>query len=145
VLATASRKVRPAYLNAIIAHQRAEARRCESVYRAVRPKARIERRVVILVDDGLATGATMRAALYSIRKDHPRLVVVAVSVGATETCELLRSEAAEVVCVHERAPFFSIDLHYVDFSETTDDEVIRLLEEAWKRQPGVQRQPAARS
>ena len=85
------------------------------------------RRTVILVDDGLATGSTMQAAVLAIRRLRPSRVVVAVPVGARETCEALRAIADEVVCAQMPEPFSAVGPWYLDFSQTTDDEVRQLL------------------
>jgi predicted phosphoribosyltransferase len=84
---------------------------------------------VILVDDGLATGATMRAAVAALRKLDPGRVVVAVPVAPPETCEVLRAEADEVVCLSEPDPFMAIGVWYEEFPQLTDDEVRELLRE----------------
>ena len=93
----------------------------------VKPPLPIEGRTVILVDDGLATGSTMRAAVLAIRRLRPSRVVVAVPVGARETCEALRAIADEVVCALMPEPFSAVGQWYIDFSQTTDDEVRQLL------------------
>ena len=82
---------------------------------------------MILVDDGLATGSTMRAAVLAVRRLQPSRVIVAVPVGAPETCRLLRTVADEVVCALTPEPFGAVGLWYVDFSQTTDEEVQQLL------------------
>ena len=84
-------------------------------------------RVAILVDDGLATGASMRAAVVALKRLEPSRVVVAVPGGARETCELLRGLADEVVCASTPEPFFAVGRWYADFGQTTDDEVKALL------------------
>jgi predicted phosphoribosyltransferase len=81
----------------------------------------------VLVDDGLATGATMRAAIAAIRQEHAARIVVAVPVCARETCELIDEVADEVICLHTPAEFTAVGEWYDDFSETSDDEVMRLL------------------
>jgi putative phosphoribosyl transferase len=90
-------------------------------------------RTVILVDDGLATGATMRAAARSVRRRRPARLVIAVPVGAPEACEAMRAEADEVVCLARPEPFWAVGTHYVDFGQTTDEEVERLLAEHARR------------
>src|SRR6267378_4470356 len=90
---------------------------------------RIAGRTVIVVDDGLATGATMRAALRSVRTQSPAHLVVAVPVGSREACEALRTEADEVVCLHAPASFNAVGSYYLKFDQTSDDEVRRLLQE----------------
>jgi putative phosphoribosyl transferase len=104
--------------------------RRERLYREGRPLLLVEGRTVILVDDGLATGSTMRAAVQAVRQLHVAEVVVAAPVGAPDTCEALRRVADDVVCVLTPDRFVAVGAWYVDFSETTDDEVRRLLRDA---------------
>jgi predicted phosphoribosyltransferase len=87
-------------------------------------------RNVIVVDDGLATGSTMRAAVLAIKQQHPAHLTVAVPVGAPETCKALGAEADEVVCAAMPQPFRAVGLWYEDFPQATDEEVRDLLEEA---------------
>src|SRR5207244_1556641 len=87
-------------------------------------------RTVVLVDDGLAAGSTMRAALAALRRQQPARLVVAVPTAAPETCDELRAEADDVVCATTPEPFDSVGLWYEDFSQTTDEEVRELLERA---------------
>jgi putative phosphoribosyl transferase len=94
---------------------------------------------VILVDDGLATGSTMRAAADAIRGQEPAWLVVAVPVAAAETCEAFRREVDEVVCPLTPAPFQAVGLWYEDFSQTTDDEVRELLARAAEEHAGAPR------
>ena len=117
------------YLNVVTAAQRAEARRREVKFRGSRPPPRVAGRTVILVDDGLATGATMRAAVRSLRKGSPGRLIAAVPVGAREACAALRQEVDELVCVHEPEFFGAVGAFYRDFRPTEDGEVTRLLEE----------------
>ena len=90
---------------------------------------------MILVDDGLATGSTMRAAVEALKQQQPARVVVAVPVASPETCQDLRREADEVVCLVTPEPFYSVGLWYQDFSQTTDEEVRALLETATRPEP----------
>lgn len=106
-----------------------ELARRQRIYRDDRPFPDLNDKVVILVDDGLATGSTMRAAVQAVRKLGPSQVVVAVPVGAGETCARLRELADEVVCVEEPEPFFAVGNWYQDFEQTSDAEVRELLEE----------------
>ena len=99
----------------------------EAAYRGDRPPLDLRRRTVILVDDGLATGASMRAAVGAVRTRYPAGVVVAVPVGAPATCEQLRTVADLVVCPLTPERFVAVGSWYDDFSPTTDDEVRRLL------------------
>lgn len=115
------------YLERITAEQMREATRREHLFREGRPPLALAGRTVILVDDGLATGATMRAAARSVRGHAPAKLVVAVPVGARETCEDLRAEADEVICLAMPEPFYAVGMHYRDFGQTSDAEVVELL------------------
>ena len=115
---------------AIVAREEAELIRREQLYRAGRPAVSAQGRTVIVVDDGLATGSTMRAAVQALRQQRPARLVVAVPVGAPETCEQLRSEADEVVCAATPRPFQAVGLWYREFPQATDEEVHDLLAEA---------------
>ncbi len=99
----------------------------EASYRGGRPPLDLRGRTVVLVDDGLATGASMRAAVGAVRSQAPASVVVAVPVGAASTCARLRADADEVVCTATPEPFGAVGSWYLDFSPTTDEEVRRLL------------------
>ena len=116
-----------AAIEAVTRTELTELERRERAYRDGRPPVPIEGRTVILIDDGLATGSTMRAAVLAIRRLRPARVVVAVPVGAPETCEALRAIADDVVCALMPEPFSAVGLWYIDFSQTTDDEVRQLL------------------
>jgi putative phosphoribosyl transferase len=110
--------------------EQAELERREHQYRGSRNFPDLHGKTVILVDDGLATGATMRAAVLALRKEEPRAVVVAVPVAAAETCNAFRTIADDIVCAETPEPFIAVGLWYEDFSQTTDDEVRDLLEHA---------------
>ena len=114
----------------VVAREQAELVRREQLYRGQRPAPSLEGRTVIVVDDGLATGATMRAALQAIRQQRPARLVAAAPVGAPDTCQALRNDADEVVCDAMPQPFRAVGLWYKNFPQTSDDEVIALLEEA---------------
>lgn len=114
----------------VVAREEKELARRERLYRGDRPPVPLDGRTVVVVDDGLATGATMRAAVAAIRLKHPARIVVAVPVGAEETCGLLRAEADEVVCMATPYPFRAVGLWYRDFPQTTDEEVHDLLGQA---------------
>jgi predicted phosphoribosyltransferase len=133
--------VRPSYIEAVTAAQRAEAERREARFRDDRPAPEIAGRVVIVVDDGLATGATMRAAIRSLRQGKPALLVAAVPVGAAQSCAELRAEVDELVCLYEPEDFWAVGFYYRHFEPTEDDEVRDLLREAHARRP-VRRQTA---
>src|SRR5579883_134982 len=103
-------------------------RRREKVYRGQRCVVEIEGRTVILVDDGLATGANMRAAVQTLRERHPKSVVVAVPIGSADTCHQISREADEVVCGVTPDPFYSVGAWYSDFIQITDEEVREVLD-----------------
>lgn len=115
--------------NVTAKEQRELERRARS-YRGDRPAPDVEGRTVILIDDGLATGSTIRAAVAALRRQHPARIVVAVPVGAPESCAELRDEADEIICVETPEPFYGVGAWYEDFSQTTDEEVRDLLQRA---------------
>ena len=114
-------------LDEVVAREEAELERREAAYRGGRPRPDLRGKVAILVDDGLATGATMRAALEALRHERPAKLVVAVPTGAEESCEDLRPLVDELVCLTTPQPFYAVGLWYDDFTPTTDDEVRELL------------------
>jgi putative phosphoribosyl transferase len=115
------------FLGAVTDVQHAEARKREQQFRGNRPTPRIGGRIVILVDDGLATGATMHAAVRSVRKRQPARLIVAAPVGSHEACEALALEADEVVCPWRPEPFGAVGLYYDNFVQTSDAEVQQIL------------------
>lgn len=117
-----------AAINQVVAKEQQELERRESLYRGDRPVPTLHGRTVILVDDGLATGATMRAALGALQQQKPAKIIVAVPVSASETCQEFQSKVDEVVCAATPNPFYSVGLWYEDFPQTTDEEVRVLLE-----------------
>lgn len=117
------------YLQWITAAEMDEAHRRETRFREDRPAPKIEGRTVIVVDDGLATGATMRASVRSVHKSAPARLIVAVPVGSRGACESLEAEADEVLCPHQPEAFFGIGEFYENFEPTEDDEVRRILSE----------------
>jgi putative phosphoribosyl transferase len=104
--------------------------RRERLYRGNRPPLDVRGRTVILVDDGLATGSSMRAAITALRRLEPAGIVVAVPLGAPETCEDIHSRADDLVCLLTPEPFLAVSAWYEDFSQTTDEEVRGYLERA---------------
>jgi predicted phosphoribosyltransferase len=118
----------PDYLiDAVAAQEQRELERRERLYRGDRPPPDVRGRTVILVDDGLATGATMYAAIQALRQQQPARIVVAVPTASPETCEALRAEVDEVICAITPEPFYAVSLWYEDFSQTTDETVRDLL------------------
>ncbi|HXA64007.1 MAG TPA: phosphoribosyltransferase [Bryobacteraceae bacterium] len=117
-------------IDAVARYEGAELERQQRAYRDDVPVPNVTGRTVIIVDDGLATGSTMRAAVRALRKSAPARIVVAVPVGASETCRSLRDEADEVVCAAVPRDFQAVSLWYDEFSQTTDQEVRSLLEAA---------------
>ena len=120
-------------IDEVAAEELEELKRRERLYRRGRPAPDLRGRTVILVDDGLATGATMRAAIRALRQRQPAGIVVAVPTASPDTCEALGGEADEVSCAMTPRPFFSVGHWYDDFTQTTDEEVRRLL--AQRQQP----------
>jgi predicted phosphoribosyltransferase len=114
-------------IDAVATWEQQELVRRERVYRGDRPQPNVQNRTVILVDDGLATGATMLAAIKALRQQHPAQIVVAVPTASPQTCEEMRTEADAVVCAITPEPFYFVGLWYEDFSQTTDEEVRDLL------------------
>jgi predicted phosphoribosyltransferase len=117
-------------IEAVTQREIAELQRREDKYRDSRPSPQIENRTVILIDDGLATGATMRAAVAALRQRGAAKIVVAVPVGPPDTCKEFEDEADEVVCASAPEYFQAVGQYYEDFSQTTDEEVRELLARA---------------
>ncbi len=111
--------------------ERKELQRREQAYRGERPWPELANRCVILVDDGLATGATMRVAVDAVRQDNPAHLVVAVPVAPADTLEVLRKQVDNLVCLAVPEYFSAIGLWYVDFSQVSDDEVRQILGRVW--------------
>ena len=125
-----SLELEPKVIDAVTAREAKELARRERIYRGARPAPDVHGRTVILVDDGLATGSTMRAAVAALRKQGPARIVVAVPVAAPETCEEFRAEVDEVVCAATPRVFCGVGRWYEDFSQTADQEVHELLAQA---------------
>jgi putative phosphoribosyl transferase len=117
-------------IETIAAGEQQELERREQAYRGDRPKPDVRGRTLILVDDGLATGASMRAAVIALRRQEPAGIIVAVPTAAAETCEALKGEVDEIVCVATPQPFLGIGASYEEFSQMTDEEVRELIEAA---------------
>jgi predicted phosphoribosyltransferase len=118
----------------------AEIERRRALYLKDRPRAELKDRVVIVVDDGVATGATTRAALQAVRKHSPRKLVLAVPVAPTSTLEELSGEADDIVCLQSHEPFYAIGLYYSDFHQVSDKEVIDVLSKVRAPEPSGKEQ-----
>lgn len=116
-------------IDSVAAKEQQEIERRERLYRDNLPFPVVRDRIVILVDDGLATGATMRAAVMALRQQQPTRLVVAVPAASSETCRKLASEVDEIICVETPQPFYSVSLCYDNFPQTTDAEVRDLLKQ----------------
>jgi putative phosphoribosyl transferase len=119
---------------AVAAIEQRELERREAAYRGERPRPPVRGRTVILVDDGVATGATMRAAISALRQLGPAKIVVAVPVAPADTVQALEEVADEVICLVTPEPFFAIGSCYRDFTQVSDEEVRRLLEVVPRRE-----------
>jgi putative phosphoribosyl transferase len=117
-------------INFVVKRELQELQRREDLYRGGRTAPEARDRTVILIDDGLATGASMRAAVAGLRAQHPARIVVAVPAAAPETCDAFQSEVDEIICASTPEPFYGVGHWYEDFSQTTDEEVRNLLQEA---------------
>jgi predicted phosphoribosyltransferase len=117
-------------VDAIVAKEEQELRRRERAHRGDRPPLSVRGRTIILIDDGLATGSTMRAAVEALRERQPARIVVAVPVGAPETCAEFEDVADEAICACTPQPFYAVGIWYRDFSQTSDEEVRELLRRA---------------
>ncbi|MDP9020403.1 MAG: phosphoribosyltransferase, partial [Actinomycetota bacterium] len=129
--ALAGLRIDQATVDAVTLREREELDRREQRYRRGRPPPDVAGKVVILVDDGLATGATMRAAVAALRRQGPRRIVVAVPAAAKPTRDELAAEVDEIVVAATPSPFHAVGLSYLDFSQISDDEVRRLLDASW--------------
>lgn len=127
--------ITPEDVEQVTAEEQQELERRERIYRGQRPRAQLDGRVVILVDDGLATGSTMRAAVAAARQHAPSRVVVAVPTGAPDTFERLAVAADECICLIQPEPFYAVGLWYENFEQTTDQQVRQLLEQAHRHHP----------
>ena len=113
----------------VAAREQQELERREGSYRGSRPPLDVHGKTVIVIDDGLATGSTMRAAVAALKKMQPRNIIVAVPVAAQQTCDEFRDEGIDIVCLRTPEPFQAVGLWYEDFSQTSDEEVHELLNE----------------
>lgn len=120
-------RISPETINEVAAMEIRELDRRSHIYRGNRPLPKVKNHTIILVDDGIATGATIRAAISTLKKQKPRKLVVAVPVAGLSTCEELEAEVDEVVCILKPEDLYAIGLWYEDFQQTTDAEVCELL------------------
>jgi putative phosphoribosyl transferase len=125
----------PEYLEQEIRHQQAEIERRWRLYRGDRPAPELEGQTVLVIDDGIATGYTFRAALSGLRRRNPARLVAAVPVAPAESLASLRSLADDVVCLATPEPFLAVGVWYEDFSQTSDEEVIAILQRNWACAP----------
>jgi putative phosphoribosyl transferase len=124
-------------IDAVAEREQLELERRARAYRDDRPQLDVKDRIVILIDDGLATGSTMRAAAASLRLQNPRRIVVAVPVSSPETCDEFRTEVDEIICAVTPRNFQGVGLWYEDFSQTSDEEVRELLKRAREQERHV--------
>ena len=117
-------------MDAVTVAEQQELERRQHVYRDARPLPNIRDQTIILIDDGLATGATMRAAVLAVRQPRPHRIVVAVPAASPETCAEFQDEVDEIVCATTPYPFYGVGQWYEDFSQVTDEEVRSLLASA---------------
>jgi putative phosphoribosyl transferase len=121
--------VDPAAFDAVRQRELTELRRREAAYRNGRPAIAVTGRAVVLVDDGLATGATMRAAVVAVRRQSPTGITVAVPVGSPRACDVIAADVDQLLCLEAPPSFHAVGQGYTDFAETTDDEVRSALRE----------------
>lgn len=114
----------------VAVQEQRELERRENMYRGDRPFPKLKGQTVILVDDGLATGATMWAAIMSVKQQQPQEVIIAVPVAAPETCDEMKGKVEKIICANTPSPFYSVGLWYEKFPQTTDEEVRELLNKA---------------
>lgn len=128
-------------IEAVTARETAELQRREQIYREDRPPPELRDRIAILVDDGLATGATMRAAVKALRQREAAKIVVAVPVGPPDTCREIEEQADETICLSTPEFFQAVGQYYDDFSQTTDEDVRGLLAHGAEEQGGAVSNP----
>ena len=130
-------RVSQAQFDTVLAAERLELARRERLYRGNRPPVSVQGRTVVLVDDGIATGATLKAAVLALKAQHPRRIVAALPVAPVGIEAEFAGITDAFVCVAQPSPFFSVGQHYEDFGETTDDDVRTLLHRAWSGEAGA--------
>ncbi|MCL4764613.1 MAG: phosphoribosyltransferase [Hyphomicrobiaceae bacterium] len=131
------------YIDEQAREELAEIERRRHAYLAGRPRVALEGRTLVLVDDGIATGASIRAALAALKRKAPRKLILAVPVAPAETVASFSEQVDEVVCLSTPEPFLAIGIHYRDFHQVPDDEVVRLMSEADAERTGGGRKAGA--
>jgi putative phosphoribosyl transferase len=126
-------------IDAVTAREQRELERRERLYRGSRPVPSLRGRTIILVDDGIATGATIRAAIALVRQQQPAAVVVATPVAPPSTCDELQADVDDLVCVMQPEAFLAIGYWYEAFPQTTDEEIGALLSQAWRDHTATER------
>lgn len=126
----------PNYIRSEMRKQLETIEKRRHLYRGATEPVELEDRTVILVDDGIATGGTVRAALKGLRKNHPARLILAVPVAPADTLAQLADECDDVVCLVSPSPFYAVGAHYADFTQTGDEEVIHLMREARRTSSG---------
>lgn len=130
-------------MDVVAQREKQELERRERAYRDDRPQPDVQGKTIILVDDGLATGSTMRAAIRALRQREPTKIVVAVPAASPDTCDAFRDEVDDIVCALTPEPFYAVGLWYEDFSQTTDEEVRDLMERSMRGRPHAVREAVA--
>ena len=130
-------------IDRVVESETRELERRERLYRGDRPFPHLRNRTVILVDDGLATGSTMRAAVMALREENPERIVVAVPVAASDTCDAFRDGSDEIICLETPEPFGAVGLWYHNFDQISDEEVHALLTRCRHATRDVARTPRA--
>jgi putative phosphoribosyl transferase len=131
----AQMRIPHAAVERVIAAERTELARRERLYRGSRPPLNVRDRTIILVDDGLATGASVQAAVAALKRQGPASIIVASPVGSRDACRAIAAITDGCLCAMTPEPFYAVGLWYQDFGETTDDEVRTLLAQAWAPPP----------
>jgi putative phosphoribosyl transferase len=126
-------RIPPEIIDAVVQRESIELQRREAEYRGDRSMLDVHGRTVLLIDDGLATGSTMKAAVTALRQFKPGSVVVGVPISARETCDEFRDEVDEIVCARTPEPFYSVGAWYEEFHQTSDEEVRELIRQALRR------------
>jgi putative phosphoribosyl transferase len=123
------------YIDREVKRELAEIERRREAYLRGRPRVPLEGRTLIVVDDGIATGASIRAALKALRRRGPKALILAVPVAPADTVEALRPEVDQLICLATPEPFFAIGIHYVDFRQLSDEEVVSILDSKAAEEP----------